>query len=512
MNRRMVVGGVIAAGILAGAGVAVAGGGFDVGLRRDAGLRSQSEDLFGVGKPLVESSTAAVDKATAVADPTKLVTLAKGLKARVVSTTAGTRTDQMAFWPNSDKPTYLISCNEEGPTRAGVQRISIATGVAETIVTGTNSCDGIRRTAWGTIIFSEESGTTGQTYELIDPMGTTGVALDRTTGAFSGGTGAANLVRRTALGRLSFEGHGLLPNGVMYYGDENRPGTGTPGGAYFKFVPTTPYAGTAPVTSLAASPLASGSVFGLQLGKRTPADSGQGTQTGRGQWLKVCSDGTATPCAANVDLRAATVSLKLNGYYRPEDLEVDPWALAQGNVKVCGNNTGNEFADHNWGETICISDGTLATSLAGSAVPEVQFFVVGSADMAMTDNIAPQYGSNGRWLMAEDSDIAFNEVSKNNDMFLCLADGADVDDQSDGCVKVASLNDRGTAIHPEGAEWTGPIFTNDGEHLFVSVQHNVTSMTDPVSASDVADHGVILEITGWKVRGDDKDGHGDNEG
>jgi len=36
---------------------------------------------------------------------------------------------------------------------------------------------------------------------------------------------------RRALGRLSFEGIALYPNGIIYYGDENRPSTGTPGGS-----------------------------------------------------------------------------------------------------------------------------------------------------------------------------------------------------------------------------------------------------------------------------------------
>jgi hypothetical protein len=45
--------------------------------------------------------------------------------------------------------------------------------------------------------------------------------------------------------------------------------------------------------------------------------------------------------------------LKLTGYYRPEDAEVDLEALAAGNVKWCGNNTGNEAEDRNWGETRC---------------------------------------------------------------------------------------------------------------------------------------------------------------
>lgn len=108
--------------------------------------------------------------------------------------------------------------------------------------------------------------------------------------------------------------------------------------------------GRTPIAALSSPPLASGSIYGLQLGRRSPADSGQGTQTGLGKWIKVCDDVVATGCAAtNPDLRVATATLKLTGYYRREDLEVDPWALASGQVKVCGNNTGNEFVDHNWG-------------------------------------------------------------------------------------------------------------------------------------------------------------------
>ena len=274
----------------------------------------------------------------------------------------------------------------------------------------------------------------------------------------------------------------------MYYGDENRPGGGNPGGAYFKFVPAAPYTGSAPIASLADSPFASGKVYGLRLGLNSGAtDFGQGTQSGRGVWVSICADGSATPCT-NVALRTAAGANRLTGYYRPEDLEVSPIALVAGNVKVCGNNTGNEFADHYWGETICITDGTVAESLAGTAVPEVQNLVNGSIDMAMTDNIAPQPGPAGRWLIVEDGDVGLGSSitpGKNNDMFLCLPDGADIDNQSDGCIKVGSLNDAGTAAHPEGAEWTGPIFSDNGKHLYVSIQHNIT------------DKGVILDITGW---------------
>jgi hypothetical protein len=56
------------------------------------------------------------------------------------------------------------------------------------------------------------------------------VTLDRATGSFSGGSGATNLAAGPALGRLSFEGLAIYPNGVTCYGDENRPAQGIPAG------------------------------------------------------------------------------------------------------------------------------------------------------------------------------------------------------------------------------------------------------------------------------------------
>lgn len=125
----------------------------------------------------------------------------------------------------------------------------------------------MRRTPWGTIIVGEEVGpgggeAGGWVLEIINPLETTNVIFTRTTGALSGAD-AGNVATRPALGRLAFEGIALYPNGVMYYGDENRPGTGTPGGAYFKFIPAVSWLGGAPITNLASSPLVSGAVFGL---------------------------------------------------------------------------------------------------------------------------------------------------------------------------------------------------------------------------------------------------------
>ena len=78
------------------------------------------------------------------------------------------------------------------------------------------------------------------------------------------------------MGHLSFEGLALYDWGLLYYGDENRPSVGTPGGPYFKFVPEHAAAPGRPITSLHQSPLASGSIYGLRLGLREGAtDYGQ---------------------------------------------------------------------------------------------------------------------------------------------------------------------------------------------------------------------------------------------
>ena len=448
----------------------------DFGQYRDEQLSKHSEQLFGFEKPLDEASTASIDAATAEKHPTKLVTLAKGLKAKVVSadSTLGANIDMMALWPDDKNPTHLIACNEQGTSEPGVQRIRLSDGLVETILTGTSSCDPAHRTAWGTIVVGEEAGDSGSLLEIIDPLNTTGVTYNRVAHTFSGGVGTNNIAYRPAVGHLSFEGIALYPNGVMYYGDENRPSQGKAGGAYFKFIPTSPFPGGAPITDLTQSPLAGGQVYGLRLGKRSGnTDYGQGSNTGKGVWIMIPG--------ADANLRAAAETYKLTGYYRPEDLAIDLAALKDGNVRFCGNNTGNEENDRNWGEAICITDGTLAEAEANTATPEVQLFVPGSFKQGMMDNIAYQPGR-GNWVIHEDRDavgMSGGAYPFNNSIHVCLDDGADPDTLSDGCVRFATVNDL-------NAETTGGLFDASGKKFYFSVQHNVTG------------HGVILEVTGWK--------------
>ena len=445
----------------------------DFGELRDALLEANSKKLFGIIKPVPASSTESIDGATAESNPLALVTLAKGLRAKVVSAASnlGANIDMMALWPNDITPTHLIACNEQGTSQPGVQRIRLSDGYVETILTGTSSCDPAHRTPWGTIVVGEEAGNSGTVLEIMDPLHTTDVLYDRVAGTFSGAD-ADHVVERPAVGHLSFEGVAILPNGVMYYGDENRPSNGTPGGAYFKFIPDTPWYGGAPITNLDASPLVAGTVYGLRLGKRSGnTDYGQGSNTGLGTWVLI------TP-SFDEDLRAAAAANELTGYYRPEDAAVDLKALAKGLVRFCANNTGNEGSDKNWGETICVTDGSPEEALANSSTPEVQLFVTGTSDFAMMDNIAYQPGR-GTWVIHEDGDaVDFAVNPHNNDIWQCLEDGRDIDTLSDGCVRIATLNDL-------TAESTGGLFDGRGKAYYFSVQHNITG------------HGVILKVTGW---------------
>ena len=490
ITKTAMLAGAISAALMVGAALA----GSDVGQQNQQRLGDKAKDLFGFDKPIAASSTVSADLAAARANPTKLVTLAKGLKARVITSgNAGAVLDQMVLWPPTGTATHIIACNEVGTTTPGVQRINLSTGIAETILTGTTSCDPVRVTSWGTVIVAEEAGAGGQLLEIVNPLATTGVLFDRVAGTVSGAD-AGNVAVRRSVGTLSWESIALYDSGLMYYGDENRPSNGTPGGIYFKFVPSTPWDGATTITTgadLSNSPLASGTILGLRVGKRGAAgtlnsgnDYGQGTQTGQGAWIAICQ---AAACEG-VNLRTASVANKLTGFYRPEDSEIDRPSLAAGQVKWCANNTGNEGEDHSWGETICVTDGTLADALGNTASPEVQYFMVGSSDLAMVDNIAQQPVTNN-WVLHEDGDIA--ATNKNNDLFICLPDGADADTLTDGCVRMGTLNDLPTndpaaANHGEGAEWTGGFFDPTGKHFYVSIQHNMTGF------------GVVLDITGFE--------------
>jgi hypothetical protein len=70
-------------------------------------------------------------------------------------------------------------------------------------------------------------------------------------------------------------------------------------------------------------------------------------------------------------------------------------------------------------------------------------------ELGMPNNLTYQPGR-GNWIIHEDGDTD-HVRPYNNDLWSCLPDGSDDDLQSDGCIRIGTLNDL-------TAEWTGGVF------------------------------------------------------
>jgi secreted PhoX family phosphatase len=490
----------------------------DFGVAVERALTENSLDLFGIRKPLKESALGPYTGA----DSAQAVIAAKGLHVSVVSSATHPESDQIALWPNDDHPTHLFTCAEitgaptTGPHLPVVERVDLsqpANANVTFIVSGLNSCDPVRRTPWGTIIVAEEAGSTGGLYEIMDPSGDFSSPVDVTDRA-TGTTADARVVKRKAVGSLSFEGIVILADGTMYLGDELRPGTNPPGsgsrgGALYKFIPQFKFGGVGVITDPALSPFASGSLYGMRIGNGTGnnTDYGQGTEIGQGVWLPIDTASVAD-ANGNIILRNAQVSLNLTGYYRPEDYDLDPIALAHGDVRFCGANTGRmsngggsdvETAS-TYGEVICVTDEPDEKATTG-ANPVVRRFIAGDTQANYFDNVDFQPHT-GNLVVLEDGEVEVIKKAgatqttelRGNDIWMCLPDGDDRDVQSDGCIRILSLTDT-------TAEPTGFIFTGSGRTAYVNIQHRSVGT------------GALLKITGFEIPKhrdlfDDGHGHG----
>jgi len=482
----------------------------DLGSQFEHLLQAQSEKWFGVGQPLDAPAGSEDYVARQLATAGQRVKLAKGLKAEYVTRSVATNADMIAFWPNAENPTHLMTCIEVGRNAGGtnpsVQRVTLATGAVETILLGMSGCDGIRTTPWGTILATEEE-TDGRAYEILSPLTTTGHWIEsRTTGVIHTAIGAAtplstNVAQRQALPTIAWEGLAVLPSGVVIAGDELRPGSDnsdagsalnldTDGGAIFKFLPSIPHSG-GPIANLGASPLVSGSVYAMTVScvAKSSGDFpqyGQGCEVGVGAWVKV----NALTATADAYSRGAT------GYYRPEDLHQDPHFEGPG-VRFCWTNTGNEGAVH-YAEVMCSVDSnplpgnpstwldsrTTFLYLADGAATRANVttvvsnrFVEGDVRFNSFDNLDFQPKTGNVYVI---EDHTFGEI------YACLPDGADRDIKTDGCVSILSVID-------PNAEPTGFIFDASGEVAYVNIQHGET----PGALGNTDD---LLKITGFKVK------------
>ena len=462
--------------------------GLDFGALVQRGLERSSTVWFGVGRPLKESASPTTgDYRTPTQRASEQVLLADGLKAEYVTRIAANAADMFAFWPSDESPTHLIFCIEGGRQDLGtflpgglvrkfnpaVQRIKLSDGSVETILRGTISCDGIRRTPWQTILATEEASD-GGAYEIINPMNVTNHTIaDRALGSIvdENGLPSTSIVKRTALPKMAWEGIGVTPQGVVYAGDELRPGTpaNADGGAMFKFIPAIPRTTNTPIATLAESPFAAGNVYALQVScQSTTQQFGQGCEIGNGAWINVS--------AANARTDANTMGA--TGYYRPEDLELDDMYEGPG-VRFCWTNTGLAEGG-NYGEVLCGVDSDPLTANATQRTVVVNRFVEGDQDMNQPDNFAFQPKTGNHYVI---------EDNPNGDIFACLPDGADRNLKTDGCIKILSVKD-------SSAEPTGFKFSADGRTAYLSIQHSSDGLMPKIDDYATDD---IIKITGFKI-------------
>ena len=458
--------------------------------------------LFGFRHPLEKSALGPFDGPSVDA-----LEVADGLKVTLVSSSVEAAADQISMWPDNNHPTHLFVCDEE-TTNPAVQRVDLtkpADSNATTIVIGLTSCDPVRRTPWGTIIVAEEAGANGGFYELFDPQHiTTPITVtNRATGA---NTDPLHLVNRQAVGALSFESLAIEADGTMIYGDELAPSNGNAGGGIYKFVPTFPFGGVAPITVPAQSPFASGSIYGLRVAANGSSNYGQGAEIGKGAWTLVNAAATGvTDANGNIILRNAQALQKFTRYYRPEDMDIDPIALAKGVFRACWANTGRlDFGGGSkvensgiYGEVMCLTEEPPSAAVPAPAtgtIPKVDRFIAGNPQFAMPENLAFQPHT-GNLVVLEDGPTSIVRADgsvqpRGNDLWMCLPDGSDDDVMTDGCLRFASLRD--TSSEP-----TGLIFLGSGEAAFVNLQHR--------SVDDVNHRGSLMMISGFKVSGGDHD-------
>jgi secreted PhoX family phosphatase len=418
------------------------------------------------------------------------VVLGEGLKAEYATREIANNADQYVFWPHASKePTHLIFCIEssrevlaDGRLQPSVQSLDLKTNEIKTVVRGMVGCDGIRTTPWGTVLATEEfADDNGGLYELMFTpesseeysVGERGANGEPAVVVDSKGNDATTVVvKRVATPSMAWEGLLVLDSGVIIGGDEERPGSvaaDADGGAIFKFVPSQLRTGTGPIASLSDSPLVSGSVWALQAScVNNRQQAGQGCEIGNAGWVSV----SAKAARPDADKNGAT------GYYRPEDLEMDPHFAGPG-VRFCFANTGNAGAD-NYGEILCAVD-SKPSEASDARTVVVNRLVEGDTQMNQPDNVAFHPTVPGLVYVIEDN--------ANGDVWACLPDGDDRDIKSDGCVRMISLRDR-------TAEPTGFIFAPDGLSAYLAVQHSRDRNMLAVDGYATDD---LLRITGFGI-------------
>ena len=192
-------------------------------------------------------------------------------------------------------------------------------------------------------------------------------------------------------------------------------------------------------------------------------------------------------------------------------MDIDPIAAEDGIFRGCWANTGRW--SHAFGsaietgavnaEIVCLVEEADAPSPTGFR-PVVTRFIAGNRQGQMFDNVAFQPHT-GNLVVLEDGPVNVANpdgtirLIRGNDMWICLPDGDDDGDQTDGCVRFASIRDT-------TAEPTGFIFLDSGEAAFVNIQHR--KVNDQKSLGGA---GALIKISGFDIRPNSRGHHRDND-
>ncbi|MEO7777855.1 MAG: endonuclease/exonuclease/phosphatase family protein, partial [Fibrobacteria bacterium] len=461
----------------------------DAGLSAQAALQGASQGLFGVAVPLAATAPTVPDvyrsPAQSAADQ---LASAPGLSAAYLTRGIADAAAMFAYWPDAANPTHAVFCIESDREAIGafpngqvkynpsLQRVDRNGNVA-TILRGMQSCDGITLTSWGTLV-ATEAAVDGGAYELIDPLGTSEYTVqDRAAGLIVDGNGnpeTARIAKRPALPAMAWGGLATLPNGVVIAGDKLRPGIDSAdagGGAILKFIPTTTAAPNVRISALFQSPLVAGSVHALQVScEGDDQQVGQGCEVGKAAWVSV----NAAMARKDADRNGAT------GFFLPQGLRRDPSYADSAHpqaVRFCWSDAQNE-ASGSHGEIMCGVDEAPATAVATQRTVAVSRAITGDNDFNAFGDLAFQPGSGNLYV---------TEGHGNGDIFACLADRGDRDNQADGCIKVFSVKD--SKAVPKGLA-----FTADGRYALLSIQRSRDDLMPPADGYPTDD---ILLLTGF---------------
>ncbi len=413
----------------------------------------------------------------------KQIKLANGLAARYLTREIANGADRFAPWPQEENPSHLVFCIESARSvlavfpsgqikyNPSVQSVDLSTGEVRTILRGMDVCDGIRLTAWGSILVTEKSSR-GGAYELIDILKWDNFTISNADkGEIINQYGRlekAKVIRRSDLPHIAWKGLTVLNTGVVLAIDDlshQNGDNGREGGAIFKFVPSNPWMLKTPINDLSQSPLSEGKSYVMQVDCISSGQQmGKGCEVGNANWIEV----------EPKEARFRAYELVGTSYNQPEDLHRDPnfyYASNPEAIRFCWLNKENKSAK-NFAEVLCAIDIDPLNKGRIKKTVSLDKFLGGEIQINSLDRLAFQPHTGILYVI---------ENRVNGEIFACLPDGEDSDLKSDGCQSIMSVV--GPSAGPTGFE-----FLQNGKFAALVIKNNNDknmSLVDGYATDDV---------------------------